>query len=109
MTDTFKILTKKGSGHRETEVTLDWTGVTEEQLKLLARNALIHDLQARIVKDIIPFPEKVTLSAVELANRRPVALDRWQPPESTVTVKTSKTLEALLRQLSPDELLKLLA
>ena len=106
--DSFKILTKKGSGHRETEVTIDWTGITEDQLKLLAGNALIHDLQARIYKDIIPFPEKIMLNAAELSNRRPIALDRWQPPESTGDVKVSKKLEDLLRELSPIELATLL-
>lgn len=107
--DSFRILTKRGSGHRETEVTIDWDGITPEQLKLLARNAIVHDLQARISKLSETFPEKAFIKASDVANRRPVALDQWQPPESTTTIKVDDKLEALLKKLSPEEVLQLLS
>lgn len=48
MLESFKILTRIGQGHHETDVTIDWTGITEEELKVLARATLVRDLQIHL-------------------------------------------------------------
>lgn len=108
--DTFTILTRreKKASHRTTEVTIDWDGITEYQLRLLARNALIHDLQAQIQKKDEVFPEKVTLIARERVFLEPPSLVKFMPVKRAVEVKVSKGLEDLLKNLTKEELRELL-
>lgn len=104
----FKILTRRreGQSHRETKVTIDWAGISREDLMTLAKNALVNDLQARIQKSTGPFPEEVTLVARELVHHEPEALMQYRPVEKKVAI--DKELEKLLKKLHPDELKLLL-
>lgn len=112
---TFKILTKKkeGQSHRETEVTIDWHGVDVDDLKILAKNAIVQDLQARIrAAEFSSFPTNVTIIAKDIVHRESAALWEYQPdiiragnPISNI----DKKLEKMLKELSPDELRALMA
>lgn len=105
---TFKILTQKkeGQSHRETEVTIDWTGITREDLMVLAKNALVQDLQARIQKNMFNhFPEKHTIIARDMVHKESVALWAYRP----APVKIPAGLERLLEGLDPETIRKLLA
>lgn len=105
MIEPIRILTqrRKGEAHHETLLTIDWDKITDEELKLLARNALIHDFQARLVKSEGPMPEKATIIAREQVYQPPVALMKYQPPPPK-PVKVSNELEKLLLNLSAEEL-----
>jgi hypothetical protein len=64
-------------------VTIDWTGITEHQLKLLAKQLLVHDLQAKIQKgDFENFPTEITIVAVEEVHEAKVCLQKFTVPES---------------------------
>lgn len=105
---TFKILTRKkeGQSHRETEVTIDWTGISREDLMILAKNALVQDLQARIQKNMFNhFPEKHTIHAKEMVHKDSVALFDYRP----APIKIPAGLERLLEGMSQEELKKLFA
>ncbi len=119
MTDQFKILTqrRRESAHHETEVTIDWTGITERELYILARTALIHDLQARMVKQPGSMPEKVKIIAAAEVHHPSPALLKYTPPPPRPTQLVPKNpkrdspanLADLLAKLTPDELKVLLA
>lgn len=106
----FKILTRKreGQSHRETLVTIDWTGVSKEDLMILAKNALVQDLQARIQKEFSQFPAEYTVIAKDVVHRESAALWQYQPREprqqESHNDKASRELDKLLSQLSLDEL-----
>lgn len=105
ITEPFRILTqrdKKGA-HAETLVTIDWTGITQEELYSLARMALIHDMQARFVKDKSPIPEKLTIYAATQVHKPSPAMVKYCPPEPKLK-KETMDLEKLLEKLSPEEL-----
>jgi hypothetical protein len=113
MKDQFKILTrrKKGESHRETEVTIDWSEVTESQLRTLARRALVYNFQCSIQKDPTgPFPEKITITAREEAqDHTPVMEIIFAPRARNCSNWTGKPdLEELMKMLTPEELLILL-
>lgn len=107
---TFKILTKKNSGHRETEVTINWNGVSVEDLKILAKSAIIRDLQAKIQAGVFDtFPEKVEVVAKNLIHHdSPAEWEYREPPKKPQGEKekspANKDLEKLLKKLSPAEL-----
>lgn len=68
MNDTFKILTckAKGRAHQETTVSIDWTGMDEEHLRVLARSCIIYALQKSWKKDTEnPIPENAPVRAVD--------------------------------------------
>lgn len=102
MKTTISILTqkKKASGHVKTEVIIDWADVTEDDLRILARNALIHDLQARFCKSLKPIPDKATVRAKDWIHEPSAALVKYQPPVRIL----DKELERLLKALTPEEL-----
>lgn len=85
MTERFEILTRKkeGQSHRKTMVTIDWSGITERQLKLLAKQLLVYDLQARIQRgDFENFPAEITIVAKEEIHEEKVCLQKFTVPES---------------------------
>jgi len=95
---TFKVLTAKpGQAHRETEVTIDWTGMTEEKLLTLAKWALVADMQARFVKGDLPIPAKHDIVAAEGFHAEPPAMMKYmaQPKKSN--------LDLILEKMSPEE------
>ena len=105
----FHILTcrRKGESHHETALTIDWTGITDNELKILARNALIHDFQARCVRDKKnPVPERATIIAKNMVHQPPVALLKYTAPPPKVQL--SREMQQLMKMLTPQELLVLL-
>jgi hypothetical protein len=98
----FKILARRNRdcSHREIKVTIDWTGITKEDLMVLAKNALINDIHASVRKGEGPFPTELFISAKDVVHHDSPALMEYQPPPP----KVDKKLEELLKQLSPDEL-----
>lgn len=109
MKESIRILTqrKKGESHHETLLSIDWSEMTEEQLRVLARNALIHDFQARIVKDHLPVPEEYCIMAKDMVNRTPVALFKFMP-SAACTLTPDEELDELIAKLSPEERAQLL-
>lgn len=105
MNDTFKLLTQcqKGQSHRETVVTIDWDGITEQQLKTIARAHFIHVLQTQWKFEEKKVPEKVTVRAAEM-----VHAEIFVPREYTPRKKMSP-FELLMKDLSPDDLAELIA
>jgi len=105
MKTVFKVLTQKKAeqSHRETLVTIDWTGVTHEQLMTLAKWALTADMQARFVKSNSPIPDKWDIKACEQVKQEPAALWAYQPP------KKKDPMEELLAKMNPKEREALLA
>lgn len=104
---TFKILTRKkeGQSHRETEVTIDWTGISHEDLVILAKNSLVQDLQARIQKGMFDtFPETHLIVAKSYVHRESAALMDYKPK-----IKIPAGLERLLEGLSQEQLRELFA
>ena len=68
--ESFKILTQrhKGESHRETAITIDWTGISQRDLMILAKRAIVYNLQVHIQKYLEgPFPVECKISAVEAA------------------------------------------
>lgn len=111
MTDTFNILArrKREQAHRNIEVTIDWSGITEDELKILARNALIHNLHHEIRTGDGPFPEKVMICARAQVRKPPEALEQYDPARlKKPTVKVDAKLEIALKGLTREELITLL-
>lgn len=46
--ESFEILTKVGTGHRKTVVSIDWQGITQDEMMVLARATLVRDFQERL-------------------------------------------------------------
>ena len=111
----FKILTRRreGQSHRETQVTIDWTGISKEDLMILAKNALVQDLQARIQKEFQQFPSEYVIIAKDVVHKESAALWQYQPrelgPAKLPSVVVDKKLDAILRKLSAEDLKVLLA
>lgn len=106
MKHTFKILTRKkdSQSHRETEITIDWSGVSVDDLKILAKNAIVQDLQARIRHgEFDTFPVKVEIIARNVVHHESAALWEFKalPPKEK---KVDPVLEALLKNLTADEI-----
>jgi hypothetical protein len=110
----FKILTKKreGQSHRETLVTIDWSGISKEDLMILAKNALVQDLQARIQKEFQQFPTEYMIIAKDVVHKESAALWQYQPrePRQQPEFPESKSLRELHKLLDglPKEELELL-
>lgn len=110
MTDSFKILTQrhKGESHRETEVMIDWTGITERELYILARRAIVYNLQVHIQKyHEGPFPTEVKINAVEAARDHTPAITTVFAPKVQRVLNSVDAVEELLKQLTPDQLKEL--
>lgn len=109
----FKILARRNSdrGHREVKVTIDWTGISREDLMVLAKNALVNDLHARIQKSKGAWQEEVLLVARELVHHEPEALLQYQPrePRQHQPSAQQRHIESMLKLLSPEELRVLLS
>ena len=103
----FKILARRNAetSHREVKVTIDWTGVTREDLMILAKNAIVNDIHAGIRKGTGCFPAEITVIARNAVRHEPPALMEYQPKAPKVDDK----LNDLLKKLSPEELKLLLA
>jgi hypothetical protein len=103
-----KILTRKhkNASHNETKVTIDWTGITTEQLKTLARRALIYSFQLKVTKDLIPgVPESWEILATEEAkDHTPIMVTVFAPKvEKCRDASRDLDIEALIERLSPEE------
>lgn len=108
------------AGHVEVEVEIIWDDLSLEDMKFLAQQCILKNLQAKIQAgfyDGIGIPEVITLRA-EWEVHHPEDVGELKFPESwkTGTDKPAKKpkaekpmdLEAMLRTLSPEELRALL-
>ena len=91
--------------HHETVLTIDWSGVTEEQLRTLAQWAIVHEVQARFFKGEQEPPETHLVKVAELAREQPTLNLKWCPPPPKI--KFSKEFADLLAGLTPEEKEKL--
>lgn len=106
-----KVLTqkKKGGNHYQTELTLDWSEVTYEDLLVLARNALVHEFQARVVKGCKDYldlerdkvPEKFTIRAKDWVDLTPVMVAKYTPQPPNVQKLLKQFLDA---GLTPEDI-----
>lgn len=111
MADSFKIFTRKTpqSAHVQVEVFIDWSGISEEEMKILARNALIHNLHAEVAKSTGPIPEKVFICARAQVHKPAPAQEVYDPARlKKPTVTIDPKLKDALKGLSKDELKQLL-
>lgn len=110
---TIRVLTQreKGKPHHETLLTIDWTGITEADLLMLAANALVRD--AQMVLRGGPIPEEYTVMAKAHCHA-PLPVNwkgvpqAWKEGTDKPGKKEKFTLEELLGQLSAEELMALL-
>lgn len=119
----FEIFTQKekGQSHRKTKVRIDWSGITQEQMMVLARNLIIYEIQTRIKKGYFhPFPEQVVINATDFVHQEMICNQQLSVPESwkSGTDKPKKmasrqdtvdTLQKMLSKLSPADLAILLS
>ena len=71
MKDELKILTRKAKGrsHTETALLIDWDGMDQEKMMVLARSCIINALQTRWKRDpqaIIP--DQMSIRAVDFVH-----------------------------------------
>jgi hypothetical protein len=104
------ILTKKTKhgSHQETKVFIDWTGITEAELIILARRALIYNFQIGVTKDLIPgVPEHYVVDAKAAAeDRTPHMVVVFAPKVEKCkdgSWDDPNDIEKLLDRLSPEE------
>ena len=115
-----KVLLQKHpkAAHHEVEVVIDWEGISEEDLKFLAGQCLIHNLRAKVRAGFYPgeLPEVIEIAARwEVHQRDPEvghllmnAPKSWKSGEDKVKVKVEKLtpaeeFEAMLKGLSQAE------
>lgn len=94
----------KGENHHETELTIEWGDLTLEEVYCIARNSLIADAMARMVK-ANEFPAKLKVVAKDHVHKPSPSVEKYtyQPPK----LKVPKELEEYLKGLKPDELMVL--
>lgn len=112
--ESFTILTSRGKGkaHVETKVVIDWNGITVEQLHVLARNSLIHDLQLRIREEKLKgemAQSAILIAKDEVYEPNPARLKLMPPrPKAEKEALLEDKMTELLKMLSPEELKTLL-
>lgn len=116
-----KVLTRfnRGRGHRELGIVIDWDGITQEQLKFMAQQLIVHNLRAELFHADGEFPEEVFVQARMAAaeqqpcNRKYDIPESWKsgtdkPAKVQKAAKTPPNLLDLLSGLSKEELAALL-
>lgn len=107
MKDEIRLLTSKGKGlaHQPTEVSIDWEGMDQEHLMVLARHAVIHALQCSWKRSPEAIPEKVCVNAIDFVRGQlhEVLEDRPSLPKARVS-----WMDSLLADLDPSERERLL-
>ena len=118
------VQTRPNSAHREVEVDIIWDNISQEDIKFLAQQCIIHHLQAKIRAGFYngeEFPKFITVRAEWEVHRDVVGVKDYVIPESWKSgedkpqrVKKEKvekkkpSLEELLSVLSPQEIAALL-
>ena len=104
MKDELQLLTCKAKGlsHQPTEVCIDWMGMDQETLMVLARSAIIHALQCGWKRSLDPIPEKVEVLAVDFVRGQlhEVLIDRPPLPRARPQINW---LDKLIEGLSPEQ------
>lgn len=105
-----RILTKKGAQHHESLLIIDWTGVSEHDMQVLAQWAIIHNTQAKIVKDGSDFySDRILIKAAEMVKESaPLILAKYTPPPPKL-VKFESALEKALDGMTEEERQQLMA
>lgn len=115
-----KVLVQKkhGQAHKEVLVDINWDDVSAEDIKFLAQQLLIHNLQAKIKAGFYDeIPEIITIRAEWEVHRDCVGMKDYKIPDSwrsgedkpKVVVEKLSKLEQMLAALSPEDREKLLA
>lgn len=110
----FKILAqrKHGESHKEVKVEIDWSNITIAELKVLAKNAIVHSIHARIRGSTEPVPELVAVKAFDEVHGDPTLLRKFEPQQLNLKKKPKAVeddeLTKLLARLSPEELATLM-
>jgi hypothetical protein len=104
-TTCIKVLTKRktGSSHEETDLTICWDGISPEQMKKLAQIAIVHNWQALAAKSTTQLPEKARIIAAETVHEPAYCLIPFAP-RAKVKTSIDDQLEALLAELTPEQL-----
>ena len=114
---------RPNAAHVEVDVEILWDDISQEDIKFLAQQLLIHNLQAKIragFYDGLGIPGVITIRAEWEVHRDCVGVKDYKIPENWKSgldkpakapkkAKPAATLEELLQELSPAELKALLA
>ena len=107
MADFIRILTQKhrGAAHAETKITIDWEGITHDELVILARRALIYQFQIGVQKDLIPgVPEAAHFIAREHARDRTPIIEVVFAPKAQVKKPIEEpSIADMVAALTPEE------
>lgn len=121
MSNVLLIQPKPGAAHVEIVVHIDWDEISPEDIKFLASQLLIHNLEAKIKSGFYGsmIPQVFTINAAWEVHRHQVEPkdycipESWKSgldkPEKVVEKKAKPSLEELLAALSPAERAALLA
>ncbi len=93
---------KPHQAHRDLKITIDWAGISREDLMILAKNAIMHDVCWRVKHEEGPFPDEVIVMAKEQVHREPVVLSQFAPPKPKPSKRVAE-LADLLAGLSEEE------
>jgi hypothetical protein len=99
---TILVQKKPHQSHHEVKVIIDWAGVSRQDLEILARNALLYDLQFNLRRSESPLPEEVVIDVRSVVQREMPCLTQFNPPPPKPSKKVQELLEAL-KGLSPEE------
>ncbi|MBT9145976.1 MAG: hypothetical protein DDT42_01855 [candidate division WS2 bacterium] len=107
-TTKIKILTKRkcGSSHEETDLTINWDGVTPEHLRILAHIAIVHNWQSNAFKSKESLPTEVTIEAKDAVHEPASCLQRFSPDQLKQQL-FDKKIDKILKELTPEQLFKL--
>ena len=102
--ETIKILTNKGKGtaHHPTELFIDWNGVSDATLHIMARGFILHVVQSSFRHSKEPIPAEMYLLATDMVHE-----EIYIPREYVPSVKKSP-FEIMLEGMGQEEMLELL-
>jgi hypothetical protein len=99
---TILVQKKPHQSHHEVKVVIDWAGVSRDDLAILARNALIYDLQHNLRKSEDPLPEEVIINVKDIVHHEMRCVTQFNPPPPKPSKQFQDLLEAL-KGLSKEE------
>lgn len=104
-TDSFRILTQRqpGTCHIETNVEIDWRGMTEQDFRIMSRCLIVHILQARFKAMKGSIPENIRVTAKEMVHMEVFVPKEYQPR------RKKDAIDKLLERLSEEEMQQLSA
>lgn len=103
MKTVIKVLTQKKpeSSHHETEITVDWAGVSEADLRLMAQCYLVQRVQFRMKLNDCAIPEKVSVDAKDFVHHLPEA--QWESRPRKQAAEKKSAWDTIIDSLTPAE------